>query len=194
MTRHYSFIPNLRAGHRLRTPRRASMAVFALAICFAALATVRAAAQEVLTGEEKVINGYAVHQRIELGGHIADRSGSGAMWDNLVNLGSGPRLLNQSLTLHSIDPGKTPFFDDLSTNSFGYGGDPNSMSLLRVSKGKLYQLDGNFRRDRQYFDYNLLANPLIPSTAFPNVPVMDSPHLFNTVRLMTDLDLTILPL
>jgi len=194
MTRHYSFIPSLRAGHRIRTQRRALMAVFTLAICFAALATVRAAAQEVLTGEEKVIHGYAVHQSIELGGHIADRSGSGAMWDNLVNLGSGPRLLNQSLTLHSIDPGKTPFFDDLSTNSFGYGGDPNSTSMLRVSKGKLYQLDGNFRRDRQYFDYNLLANPLIPSTAFPFVPVMDSPHLFNTVRRMTDLDLTILPL
>ena len=51
-----------------------------------------------------------------------------------------------------------------------------------------------FRRDRQYFDYDLLANPLIPPASTPFVPVLDSPHLYNTVRRMTDLGITLAPL
>ncbi len=55
-----------------------------------------------------------------------------------------------------------------------------------------------FRRDRQYFDYDLLGNPNVPggqsipigpraptgSFAWPQVN--QSPVLFNTVRRMTD--------
>jgi len=63
-----------------------------------------------------------------------------------------------------------------------------------MSKGRLYDLRGSFRRDRQYFDYDLFANPLIPSTSSPYVPILDSPHLYNTVRRMTDLNLTLAPL
>ncbi|MBN9614582.1 MAG: hypothetical protein J0G35_03315, partial [Acidobacteriales bacterium] len=81
-----------------------------------------------------------------------------------------------------------------STSSFGYGGDPNSVSFLNIAKGKLYDFRGSFRRDRQYFDYNLLANPLIPPASTPYVPILDSPHLYNTVRRMTDLNLTLAPL
>ena len=40
-----------------------------------------------------MIKGYITHQSIELGGHIVDQSGSGAMYDTLVNLQSGPRIL-----------------------------------------------------------------------------------------------------
>ena len=64
-----------------------------------------------------------------------------------------------------------------------------------------------FRRDRQYFDYDLLGNPNIPtgrsipigptktptgSYAWPQVN--QSPFMFNTVRRMTDTDLTLFPL
>ena len=61
-----------------------------------------------------------------------------------------------------------------------------------------------FRRDRRYFDYDLLGNPNIPSgqtmpigPATPTVCVAateSSPFLFNTVRRMTDTSLTLLPL
>lgn len=40
--------------------------------------------------EDKIIKGYITHQSIELGGHIVEQSGSGAMYDTLVNLQSGP--------------------------------------------------------------------------------------------------------
>ena len=104
------------------------------------------------------------------------------MYDTLVNLKSGPRILDFSLNMLWASPGHALLFDRLSSSSFGDGGDPNSVSSLNFSKGKLYDFRGTFRRDRQYFDYDLLANPLIPSTSTPYVPVLDSPHLFNTVR------------
>ena len=138
--------------------------------------------------------GYVIHQALELGGHIADYSGSGAVYDTMVNLQSGPRILNQSLDMHTVDPSKTKLFDTLTTSSFGYAGDPINVSLLNVSKGKIYDFRGSFRRDRQYFDYDLLANPLIPPASTPFLPILDSPHLYNTVRRITDLNLTLAPL
>jgi hypothetical protein len=41
----------------------------------------------------------------------------------------------------------------------------------------------NFRRDRNFFDYNTLANPLNPAN--PYVQVNYSPHQFQTVRRMS---------
>ena len=56
---------------------------------------------------------------------------------------------------------------------------------------------GIFRRDRQFFDYDLLANPLVPAGLVSNgytwPQLTDSPHLFNTVRRMTDVNLTLMP-
>ncbi|HLJ75795.1 MAG TPA: hypothetical protein VKT75_00200, partial [Acidobacteriaceae bacterium] len=92
-------------------------------------------------------------------------------------------------------------FDTLFTGSAGYGGDPNDFSTLRMSKGKLYDFNGLFRRDRQYFDYDLLGNPLVPLTNYKNATgtytfpqVRDAEHLFNTVRRMTDTSVTLFPL
>jgi hypothetical protein len=138
--------------------------------------------------------GYVIHQSTDLGGHIASYSGSTAVYDTFVNLQSGPRILAASLDLRAVDPSKALLFDRLTTTNFGYGGDPNNVSTLYVSKGKLYDFRGTFRRDRQYFDYDLLVNPLIPPTSNPFVPILYSPHLYNTVRRMTDLNLTIAPL
>src|ERR1700733_6781584 len=143
---------------------------------------------------DKIVYGYVVHQSVDLGGHIADHSGSGAVYDTMINLQSGPRILAESLELRAVDPSHAILFDHLSTNSFGYGGDPNSVSFLNITKGKLYDFRGSFRRDRQYFDYDLLANPLIPPTSTPFIPVLDTTHLYNTVRRMTDLNLTLMPL
>ena len=80
------------------------------------------------------------------------------------------------------------------TANYGYGGDPINTTVLRISKGRIYDFNGSFRRDRQYFDYDLLANPLIPPNAVPYAPLLSTPHLYNTVRRMTDADVTIMPL
>jgi hypothetical protein len=138
--------------------------------------------------------GYVIHQSVDFGGHIVTQSGSGAMYDTLVNIQSGPRLLDSSFQMTAVNPAHALLFDRLSSNSFGYGGDPVDGTFMNVSKGRIYNFQGSFRRDRQYFDYNLLANPLIPPTSKPFVPALDTPHLYNTVRRMTDVNITVAPL
>ncbi len=139
---------------------------------------------------------YMMHSSVELGGIISEKSGSDAMWATMVNERTGMRMLNESLELRSTDPSKTPFFDTLTTTSLGYGGEPITVSYLNASKGKWYDFAGSFRRDRNYFDYNLLANSLL-SNATPASPVLvpepDSLHLYNTVRRNTDARFTLLP-
>jgi len=138
--------------------------------------------------------GYMIHQTVDAGGHIASHSGSGDVYATMIDMHSGPRILDYVLDMRAVNPAKALLFDQLSTTNYGYGGDPYSVSFLNFSKGKIYDFRGNFRRDRQYFDYDLLANPLIPPASTPFAPVLNSPHLYNTVRRMTDLALTLAPL
>src|ERR1039457_4804776 len=148
--------------------------------------------------KETIKGGYTIHQSIDLGARVVNTSGSGEMYDTLVNLQSGPRLLGQTLDMHSVANAYHPIFDDLMESSSGYGGDPYDVTTLRMSKGKVYRFQGLFRRDRQYFDYDLLNNPLVPagltSNGYTFPQVTNAPHLFNTVRRMTDVSLTLFPI
>jgi hypothetical protein len=152
-------------------------------------------------------NGYTSHHTVDLGGRITNATGSGAMYDTLVNLQSGPRVLGESFEMRALPGTKHTLVDTLSAIGSGFGGDPNNFTKLDFSKGKIYDFSGIFRRDRQYFDYDLLGNPNIPggqsipigptsaptgSFAWPQVE--QSPFLFNTVRRMTDTNLTLFPL
>ena len=150
-----------------------------------------------------VPNGYSVHESIDVGGRMSSQAGSGAMYDTMVNLQSGPRVLGETFELHALPGAKNSPLDDLRAFASGFGGDPNNFAKLDFSKAKWYEFSGMFRRDRQYFDYDLLGNPNIPSgqsiaispsgsLAWPQVN--QSPFLYNTVRRMTDTNLTLLPL
>ena len=142
--------------------------------------------------------GYLIHQSVELGYRSTDVTGSGDMYDTLVNLQTGPRILDQTLTMQSVDH-QGLLFDDLYLNSFGWGGDPNNALRLRADKNKWYNLRSSFRRDQYFSDYDLWANPLnpppppAPGGSTPSIPILDSPHLFDTTRRMSDVDLTLLP-
>jgi hypothetical protein len=136
--------------------------------------------------------GYQIHQSIELGYRSSDVTGSGDMYDTLVNLQTGPRILDQTLTMQSVDH-QDLLFDNLYLNSVGWGGDPNNYARLRADKNKWYNFQSSFRRDQSFFDYDLLANPLNPPTSTPSIPILDSPHSFATTRRMSDVDLILLP-
>jgi hypothetical protein len=142
--------------------------------------------------------GYQIHSSVEVGYRSTDVTGSGDMYDTLVNLQSGPRILDQTFTMQSVDH-QGLLFDDLYLSSFGWGGDPNNALRLRADKNKRYNLQGSFRRDQTFFDYDLLANPLNPPPppaiggSSPSIPILNSPHEFATTRRMTDVDLTLLP-
>ncbi len=156
-----------------------------------------------------VPDGYSAHGTVDVGGHIASITGSDAMYDTLVNMQSGPRVLGETFEMRALPGKKHTLFDSLSAVGTGFGGDPNNFAKLDFSKGKFYEFSGIFRRDRQYFDYDLLGNPNIdrgcrfpigttsgvPTTSSLAWPqVKQSPVMFNTVRRMTDTNLTIFPL
>jgi len=136
--------------------------------------------------------GYVIHQSLEIGYRVSDQIGSEQMYNSLVDLRTGPRFLEQSLSMQS-QMHNGPLFDNLFINSFGWGGDPSNGLRARVDKNKWYDFRANFRRDQTDFDYNLLANPLNPFTSSPSIPVTSSPHAFATRRRMSDFDLTLLP-
>lgn len=189
---------------RLSTP---AMAVMGAAIV--AMMTGMAVAQTAAPDAQPMTapKGYTVHESVDLGGHITDVNGSGAMYDTLVNQQTGPRVLGETFELHALPGAKNTLLDSLTATGSGFGGDPYSFAKMDFYKGKLYQFSGLFRRDRQYFDYDLLGNPNIPSGqsipigptgattgSLPWSQVNQSPFLYNTVRRMTDINLTLLPL
>jgi hypothetical protein len=154
-----------------------------------------------------VPQGYSIHQAVDLGGRLNSTAGSEAMYDSLTNLHTGPRVLNETFEMHALPGQKHTLVDDLKAFGSGFGGDPFSIARLDFSKGKAYEFSALFRRDRKYFDYDLLGNPNIPSgQSIPigpsNAPTgsfawpqtLQSPFLFNTVRRMTDTSLTLFPL
>jgi len=173
-------------------------------------------------GESKGIDSgdYNVHQSIEFGYRANEINGNKDTYDTFENLGSGVRLFDYTLEMRSLDH-KGFLFDDLSFSNFGYGGDPNDVTRLRIGKNKVYDFRVLFRRDKNFWDYNLLANPLNPASlnpagslttgcyagpptaAFPQgapaycssppVAINNSPHGQDLVRRMQDYDLTLFP-
>lgn len=136
--------------------------------------------------------GYNIQQNFELGYRYTSIDGNRDTYNTFVDLGEGVRLLSYSLEMHSIGHDGV-LFDNLTFTSFGYGGDPNDVSRLRISKNRWYDFRAQFRRDKNFWDYNLFANPLNPTTSKPTIPIAVSPNALDTTRHMQDYDLTLLP-
>src|SRR5713101_4299943 len=134
---------------------------------------------------------YNIKQSIEFGGRITSLAGDFQAYDTFVNLQQGPRLLGFTMEMRSLDHHGS-LFDRFYFSNFWYGGDPYDVSRLRFGKNKWYNFDALFRKDENFWDYSLQANPLNPTTPFTNGPVgygppactscvIDvSPHQFNT--------------
>jgi len=133
---------------------------------------------------------YHYQGSFELGYRAVNTHGSHAIYDTFVNQQQGPRLLDETLNMRSLDH-QGGLFDTLFLSSFGWGGDPENAARLRMSKNKWYDFNTTFRRDRNFFDYNNLANPLNPAN--PYIQVNNSPHKFETVRRMYDYNLILMP-
>jgi hypothetical protein len=191
--------------------------IFVVALLLAPAASAQNDAEE-----SKGINsgGYNIHQNIDFGYRHSDISGNINTYDTFENLGSGVRLFDYSFSMRSLDHHGL-LFDTLTFSNFGYGGDPNDVTRLRIEKNKWYDFRLLFRRDKNFWDYNLLANPLNPASlnppgslttgcfvgpptsAFPQgspaycsspaVPQNNSLHDLDLVRRMQDYDLTLLP-
>ncbi len=162
---------------------------------------------------------YHIQETIEFGYRLNEVNGNQDTYDTFVNLGSGVRLFDYTLNMSSLNH-QGLLFDTLTFTNFGYGGDPNDVSRLHVDKNKWYNFDGLFRRDKNFWDYNLWANPLNPAApnpvgaqtagcivsppsalhpgipgycSNPAVPLANSAHAYDLVRRMQDYDVTLLP-
>jgi hypothetical protein len=174
------------------------------------------------SGESKGINSgdYNIHQSIEFGYRLSEVTGNQNTYDTFVNLGSGLRLFNFDFEMRSLDHHGF-LFDTLTFSNFGYGGDPNDVTRLRIEKNKWYDFRLLFRRDKNFWDYNLYTNPYNPAAlnpagalttgcyvgpptpAFPQgapsfcsnpaVAQNNSLHDLDLVRRMQDYDLTLFP-
>ena len=142
--------------------------------------------------------GYNIQQSVEFGYRFTDVSthnGSNdlSMFNTFVNLHEGPRLLDQTFSMRSLQQTGT-LFDNMYFSSFGWGGDGNNVARFRLEKNKFYNFSANFRRDQNFFNYDLLANPMNnPAAGLANFPVKFSPHSFQVTRRMSDMNLTLMP-
>jgi len=168
------------------------MRVFVNAIAFCGAISVTAVAQQSTVPEPVTAGGYQISQSVEVGGRYSAVDGNPFVYATFVDLQTGPRLLEQSLSIHSVNH-RGLLFDSLSMSSYGYGGDPSSGTRLRMYKNHWYNFNANFRRYENSWEYNLLANPLNPPTSNPAVPVGFSPHHFATVHRLGDYNLLIAP-
>ena len=142
--------------------------------------------------EGKQIGDFQVTQSIELGGRIAEVTGSQPMYDTLVNDQTGVRILEQSWTMRSLT--HDDLFDTLTFNSFGWGGDPEQAARLRMAKYHWYNFSYTYQKMQNYFDYDLFANPLNPPTGSPFIPILNSPHAYYDRQNMNNFDLVVLPM
>ena len=151
-------------------------------------------------GKPRTFGLYTVQQSVELGGHIAGVDGNSATYDTFTDLHSGPRVLGESLYMTAA-PDSAVLFDTLSLESFGFGGDPEDLARLRVKKQKLYNFVALYRRDKNFWDFNLFANPLANNNTAGLVNnlgqvspfLSNSPHEQITTRNMGDFSLTLFP-
>lgn len=183
----------IRGGLRTATSPRWHAAIrAALAITLPLLLLAAALAQAPSDPPpEGIENGnYHYEGSVEFGYRFVDTTGSNAVYDTLVNQQQGPRLLDQTLNMRSLNHSGV-LFDNLYLSSFGWGGEPENATRLRVSKNKWYNFNLVFRRDQNVWDYNLQANPLNPPNTF--IQVNNSPHEFLNTRRMYDYNLTLLP-
>lgn len=189
-------------GMTMKTRPRDSSAVRLRCSCltvllFISAASVRAQQEPEQSGVDQ--GNYNIKQSIEFGGRLVDVTGDTQSYNTFVNLQQGPRLLGFTTEVRSLDHHGS-FFDRLYFSNFGYGGDPNDVSRLRISKNRWYEFDALFRRDENFWDYSLLANPLNPTApTFANAPagftpiISSSPHLMNTRRRLGDYNFLLLP-
>jgi hypothetical protein len=209
------------ATHTTKNKTKRRRIALSMAIMAAALIFAPAVRAQDGSGDEKGVDSgnYNIQQSVEFGHRANEINGNQNTYDTFVNLASGVRLFDYSFDMRALNH-QGLLFDNLSFSNFGYGGDPNDVTRLHIDKNKWYDFHLLFRRDKNFWDYNLFANPLNPaalnpvgsettgcivsprSAAHPGLPgycsnpsiaALSSPQAQDLVRRMQDYDLTLLP-
>jgi len=114
--------------------------------------------------------------------------GSFASYRDIVNLGSGPKLLGADLTI--TDPNQH-FFDVIHVRASDWGGDPYSTVHVDARKAKRYDFNAHYR-DIAYFSFSpSFADPLLTNGS-ANGLVLNQ-QSFDTHRRLASFTLDLLP-
>ncbi len=117
---------------------------------------------------------------VSFGYRFADVTGYEPMYQELLNLQTGPRLTDFNIFSQATTP--NPYVDNFSLTMSGLGGDPYPVAQLTVSKNNLYELHANW--SQSYFDYAPDQNVILPG----GVPGLTSEHSWSTVRKFGSFD------
>ena len=170
-----------------------TLAVAGAVLCLSANLAAQQLGVDVTSAQQESgtdLGNYHTNFDIEAGYRFVGTEGNASMYSTWVNMQQGPRILSSDLSMRSLNHDGF-LFDRLNMSSFGYGGDPETATRLTVSKDKWYDFNFTYRHDLNYWDYNVLANPLNPVN--PYVVVNQSPHLMQPSRDFQNYDLTIMP-
>src|SRR5664280_44598 len=181
------------SGWRVFRRVMTTLAVAGAALCLPASLPAQQLGVDVTSAQQESgtdLGNYHTNFDIEAGYRFVGTEGNASMYSTWVNMQQGPRILSSDLSMRSLNHDGF-LFDRLNMSSFGYGGDPETATRLTVSKDKWYDFNFTYRHDLNYWDYNVLANPLNPVN--PYVVVNQSPHLMQPSRDFQNYDLTIMP-
>jgi hypothetical protein len=107
-------------------------------------------------------------------------AGSFDSYRDIVNLGSGPKLLGAEFTL--TDP-KHRAFDQIRVRAYSWGGDPYSTFHLDARKAKLYDFNADYR-NIAYFNFSpSYADPLLARGIVLNEQSFDTRRRFANFTL-----------
>jgi len=121
--------------------------------------------------------GYTISNSFETGYRFADVSGNRDAYRAAINYGSGMRLFEGSLRMHSED-GKGKYFDEFSFHTMGAATDPYQFHNVHAEKNGLYRYDSRIRLVR--YDNQLPA-------------LWQGERGMETERLFQNHDLTLFP-
>ena len=88
---------------------------------------------------------YNIRQSLEFGYRANWVNGNQDTYNTFVHLAEGVRLLDFTVDMRSLDHNGL-LFDNLNFSNFGYGGDPENVTRLRIQKNKIYDFRLQFRR------------------------------------------------
>jgi hypothetical protein len=134
--------------------------------------------------------GFNSQGSADVGYRFTEVKGYTPMYNELLNLQSGPRLLDFNLFGEARE-GANPFADSYSLSLGGLGGDPFPTAQFTVAKKKLFDLRVNWRQ--AYYSWNQNDNVILPITAVaPTLSTgLTDHHDWDTVRKFGSADLTL---
>jgi hypothetical protein len=127
---------------------------------------------------------------VDVGYRFTDVKGYTPMYKELLDLESGPRMLDFNM-FGEAKEGANPFADSYSLSLSGLGGDPFPTAQFTVNKKKVFDLRVNWRQADYFWNQN--DNVILPiTTAAPTLSTgLTDHHNWDTVRKFGSVDLTV---